>query len=87
MQYEILTKEEFTLALKGFKSEIISEIKNIVSDQGGKEWISGVEAMELIGCKSTKLSELAGSKMIIKRGSGKGSMYSRKSIVAWLNRK
>ena len=87
MQFEVLTKEEFNLALNGLKAELLSEIKNMVTAQDGKDWISGAEAQGLLGCKSTKLSEMTVNKTIIKRGTGKGSLYSKRSIVTWLNRK
>ena len=86
MQFEILTREEFEKTLIGFKSDILREIKSLVINKDEDEWINGEKAMNLIGCKSTKLSELATNQTIRRRGTGKGSRYSKNSITAYLNR-
>ncbi|TKC08007.1 hypothetical protein FA048_12650 [Pedobacter polaris] len=87
MEIEILTREELNNALNRFKADLISEFKNIVKNSDEDEWMNGEKAMNRIGCKSTKLSELASSKEIIKRGSGKGTRYSKNSIIGYLNKK
>ncbi|MGY3055534.1 hypothetical protein ACVWYG_003755 [Pedobacter sp. UYEF25] len=86
MQFEILTREEFEKSLIGFKAEILREIKSIIVNKNEDEWLNGENAMILINCKSTKLSELTTRNIIRRRGTGKGSRYSKNSITAYLNR-
>lgn len=86
MPVEILTKEDLESVLSTFKFTLLKEVKNLLTDKVKDEWISGQEARELLECSATKSSQLVSDKKILKKGEGKGSRYSKKSIIAFLEK-
>jgi hypothetical protein len=76
----ILTERQFN-ALMAKLDELAQLVKPQVSD-----WVTPAVAMELIGCKATKLKELRLSGELHWRyaGNGKGVRISRKSIESYI---
>lgn len=79
-----ITKTDFNQLMK--KVSFMEEyIKNSLKQQGKSKWVTPQEAMELIGCKETKLKELrlSGELEWKTLGKGRGVMILRKSIEAY----
>ncbi|HYH15032.1 MAG TPA: helix-turn-helix domain-containing protein [Flavisolibacter sp.] len=82
-----ITRDEWNQMQKhiAFLTEFV---KNSLKQSGKSRWVSPQEAMELIGCKKTKLAELRYSGELEWKtlGHGKGVMILRKSIDEFIQK-
>ena len=81
-----ITRAEFNQLRKEI-SYLAEYVRNSLKVAGKSKWVKPAEAMELIGCKKTRLSELRNEGKLKWRffGKGRGVMVLRSSIEQYNN--